>query len=746
MPEKADVVAALRAFRLRAGLTQEELAERSGISVSTIRGLETGKRRNPQLTSVRRLAQVLGLDPAEREQLLDPAPVPGPRVLPRQLPAAPEQFTGRDAELAEMDFVLSRGSRMSVVVLCGAGGIGKTALALRWAGARRDQFPDGQLYRDLHGFDPSAAPSEPGAVLSGFLEALGVDLRAIPHHLDSQTVLFRSLLADRRMLLVLDNVRDAAQVLPLLPDGAGSLVLITSRHRLTGLAVAREARLITVQPLDEATAGVMVRDRIGPERADAEPAAVREIVRQCAGLPLALSIVTARAHVVPHFPIAVLAKELRDRETLLDGLVTGDQLTDLRAVFGSSVSALPADSADLFALLSPAPLDDASIPAAAALAGWPPPRTVAAMNALEAAHLVVSSTPGRYRMHDLVRLYGTEYAGTLRVAGGRAAADRRLVDHFLHSAYAGERLFTPHLPALALDACVPDARPQTFPDAAAAAEWFETERHNLLALQQFAAEQESWLPVFGIARLLFPFHELRGRFADEARTWRLALTAAERLGDPAHEAQALRRLGRASAHLGKPEEALRDLERARAISEARGDTHGLAMAHYVLGWTRHQLGDASLVRPHAEQAAALFTELGNPAWRARSLTLIGWARAQAGEFAPAREACEHALARFRAQGDVAGQAENLGVLSYIAFHTGNFEESAGYCRETVELCQLLGNAYLEAEMWDHLGRSYRALGDVRGARRSWRHSLAMLEAQHRKEPAAAVRAFLSALA
>ena len=342
------LAAVVRRLRLRAGLTQEELAERAGISVRTIRRLETGQRRNPRLSSVLQLAAALGLQPTEHDDLMSAAlesmslpssrPKAGSSVVPRQLPAVHGRFVGRAAELADLteSLAASTGDNTTVVInaIGGAGGIGKTALALHWAHHNADQFPDGQLYVNLRGFDPTGSPVAPADAIHGFLDAFGITPDRIPPSLNAQASLYRSLLANRRMLVVLDNARDAEQVRPLLPGSGHCLVLVTSRHQLTSLVTTEGAHLIAVDLLTVGESRELLALRLGPDRVAAEPDATDDLLAQCAGLPLALAITAARAAANPHFPLAALANELQNSGARLNALNAGDTMTEIPSLPG----------------------------------------------------------------------------------------------------------------------------------------------------------------------------------------------------------------------------------------------------------------------------------------------------------------------------------------------------------------------------------------------------------------------------
>ena len=381
---------------------------------------------------------ILRQDPA----LDPPAPAAGPaRALPRmpvpaQLPPAVAAFAGRGAELASLDALLpaaaqagpGRDAAAVMVVLSGTAGVGKTALAVHWAHQMAAQFPDGQLYVNLQGFDPDGTVLEPSEAVRGFLEAFGVPAARIPAALAAQAGLFRSLLAGRRVLMVLDNARDAAQVRPLLPGSPGCLAIVTSRDRLAGLVARECAHPLALDLLSAAEARDLLARRLGSGRVDREPAAVDDIIAGCARLPLALTIAAARAATSPGFPLRVYGTELRGAARALDPLPGGDLTTDVRAVFSWSYRALSDPAARMFRLVGLHPGPDISLAAAASLAATRPGQARVPLDELTQAHLLAEHTPGRYTCHDLLRAYATEQALAHDSQDARDAAVHRVLD------------------------------------------------------------------------------------------------------------------------------------------------------------------------------------------------------------------------------------------------------------------------------------------------------------------------------
>jgi DNA-binding SARP family transcriptional activator/transcriptional regulator with XRE-family HTH domain len=413
-------------------------------------------------------------------------------VVPRQLPAAPRCFTGRGGELTVLSALMERDLREAsgvvIAALTGMAGIGKTALAVYWAHRVAGRFPDGQLFVNLRGSGPSGRPVMPTDAVRGFLTALGVPPAQIPPGTDGQAALYRSLLADRRVLIVLDNAQDAEQVRPLLPGSPGCLVLVTSRNRLTGLAAAESAHLIPHGVLTETESHELLASNLGAGRAIAEPVAVSELAALCGGLPLALCDVAARACARPGLPLTPLAVEMRDPRRRLDALETGEPATSVRMVFSWSRAKLGDCASRMFRLLGIHPGPDITCPAAASLAGLPREQAYLALAELCDEHLLTEHVPGRYICHDLLRSYAVEEAMAGESEADRHAAVRRVLDHYLQAASVASRFLHPCYTKVTRTRPQPGVMPEEIRGPAQAAEWFENEQHVLLAMIARAAE------------------------------------------------------------------------------------------------------------------------------------------------------------------------------------------------------------------------------------------------------------------
>jgi DNA-binding SARP family transcriptional activator len=409
-----------------------------------------------------------------------PAEQPGlpmhPLVQPAQLPADLPAFTGRRAELVQLNSLLDPGapfpSTVVISAIDGMAGIGKTALAVHWAHQVADQFPDGQLYVDLRGFDPSGKVMTPGEALRCFLDALGVAPQRLPYSLEAQAGLYRSLLNGRRVLVLLDNARDVEQVRPLLPASPGCLVIVTSRQQLTGLITTHDARALTLGAFSPDEARDALARRLGDRRLAADPAALAEVIELCAGLPLATALVAARATVYRDLPMAMIATELRDASTRLDALSADDTATDLRSVFSWSYRLLSPSAARLFRLLPVYGAPELSLCAAASLAGMPAAETRSLLAELTGAGLVTEHCPGRFTSHDLIHLYAAELSAAIDITDDRDAALERLLDHYLHTAHAAHVLLRPHFVPPAPGTAPPGVTCEELSDYSQAMRWF----------------------------------------------------------------------------------------------------------------------------------------------------------------------------------------------------------------------------------------------------------------------------------
>ncbi|HTI27181.1 MAG TPA: tetratricopeptide repeat protein [Kutzneria sp.] len=696
----------VRRFRQRAGLTQEALAERSGVSTRTIRGLETGDRPNPQLGSLRQLADAMSLSPADRDELM--ASVLGTPSVPRQLPAVPAGFTGREAELAQLDGALS-----TVSAVAGAGGIGKTWLAARWGHRRIDRFPDGQLFVDLRGFSPASDPLDPLTALRGFLDALGVDTARVTGDVHEHAARYRSEVAGKRLLIVLDNAATADQVVPLLPGTPTCTVLVTSRRTLSTLLHRHNAQHLPLAALDEAEAHEFLVNALGADRVDAEPAAAAELIEACGRYPLALAVMVGRAR---HRNTLELAAELREH-----GL---DALTN---VLSWSLRALTDEQRAVFALLGTAPGADIGLPAAVSLTGLPRPQLTRVLRVLVEASLLTRLANGRYAMHDLIRGFAAR-----QDVPNRDAALRRVLDFYLHTADAAAQQIDPQ----PLELAPTSVPPQSIPDVSTALAWFDAELPNLLAAQRVATGIEVWQ----LARTVNSFLYRRGRHHDRLAVWQTALAADL---PAAARASAHGLLGRAYGALGRFEDATGHFEQALALAD--DDALQQANTHRMLAAAWEQRGDDRVAREHTGRALALYRTLDEPVWEADAVNSMGWYAARLGEFDDARKHCEQALVMQRRNGYRDGEAAALDSLGFIAHRTGRHAASVDYYEQSLTIFRDVGNTMYAAVALDGIGHPFVALGRRGDARAAWGEALLLFKEQGRDADADRVRRQLDSL-
>jgi DNA-binding SARP family transcriptional activator/tetratricopeptide (TPR) repeat protein len=719
---------------VRGGRQHEALLRYEGLRVALAD--ELGVDPGPALRELHQ--RVLTADPA----LLAPVRASAPPV-PRQLPAAPRLFTGRSRELTELVAARAKtGATVVVTAIGGTGGIGKTWLALHWSHQWLDQFPDGQLFVNLRGFDPSARPMPPEIALQGFLEAFGVAPSAVPAGLDARAALYRSLVAGKRLLVVLDNARDADQVVPLLPGTATATVLVTSRDRLTGLVGAHGAHSVALDVLSDEAARELLARRLGADRLAAEPAAARDLLTGCAGLPVALSIVAARAAAHPDFPLAVWAGELRDEANRVDALDDGAPSASLAAVLSWSVAALDPEHARAFGLLGLAPGPDVSAPAVAALCGLAPSRVESVLRALERVSLLGQHTAGRYRMHDLVRLYAC--TRLIPAEEDRRAALRRLVDFHLHTAATADRLLEPYRRPLDPAPAVPD-HPHPIADITAAMSWFGAEHVCLAAAQQTAVDHGWDTATWQFAWVLNTFHHRKGGAHDLLAAWRHGVEAADRGGSLQVRAVARRYLGDACRVAGRLVEAAEHLHRALAMVEEAGDKAGQALIHRGISQVDEQLKDFTSALAHGYEALDIIQGLDNPMWLGDAHNTVGWYHATLEQYPEALEHCEIALAHSRLHGDPDGEGNALDSIGYILHRCGRYDEGLDHYRRSLALWQELGNATEEADTHNCMAELHADAGRPDEARAAWERALRLYVAQHRDADADGVRDHLAAL-
>ena len=639
--------------------------------------------------------------------------------VPRQLPAAPGHFAGRAAELKELDAVLDQAGAGTVAIsaIGGMAGIGKTTLALYWAHQVADQFPDGQLYVNLRGYGP-AAPMTPADALRGFLDALRDPARPLPPDPDAQGALYRSLMAGRQILLVLDNARDEEQVRPLLPGSASCLTLITSRSQLAGLVATNGAIPLSLDLLTEADARQLLSRRLGPERAAAEPSAVDQLIAACTGLPLALCIAAARAALAPGFPLAGLAAQIS--RPGLDALSGPDPYADLRSVFSWSYRGLSPAAARLFRCLPLFPGSDVSATAAASVV--PAGQAGELLAELTGAHLLEEHVPGRYRLHDLLGRYASECADREDTEDARREAAARILTWYTASAAMAKRIANPGSPHNR-QAGQPDPVPPGLDSDTQALEWLEAERRNLIAAAGLAARLGFDELAVTLPLTLWGLFEQRGHWHDWLDTTVIGIEAARRIGDLDAEAYLCNSISRAYVALGRAEEGIGHLRRAVAIRQAQGDLSGLAASRLGLSIVYFEMGRVTEAISECEQAAAMARENGDLRGEAHALSDLGemHQRLAQPEKALSYHLAAEALATQISSPVLTGAIQ--ANLAGVYLDLGRIDEAIPAATAAIELNERSGNRVEQGNSHRILGDALNRAGRRADARGHWRAAL-----------------------
>lgn len=567
---------------------------------------------------------------------------------------------------------------------------------------------------------------------------------AVPAGLDAQAALYRSLVAGRRMLVLLDNARDSGQVIPLLPGSPTCTVVVTSRQQLTGLVTTHAAQPVTLDVLPDDQARDLLARRLGHARLDREPDAAADLVRACSGLPLALSIVAARASARPSFEIAAVAAELVDVATGLDPFDAGDPQADLRTVFSWSYRALGTGAARLFRLLGLHPGPDISLPAAASLAGVTVRDARPLVAELTRANLLTEHLPGRFLLHDLLRAYAAERSRIDDTEDERHRANRRTLDHYLHTSLAANRLLSPARKPISTDPFAPGVTPEHFPDLSRAMAWYGTERPVYLAAIRHAADTGFDVHAWQLEWAVSSFLDRDAHWHDYAEACRTAIPAARRLGSLDVEALMLRGLARACTRLGARDDAHAHLERARDLYARLQDPNGQAATHMAFGRLLEPQGHQAEALAHARRALELYRVAGNAGGQVHALNGIGWCHAKLGDYA---ETIEPATEAIRLAGRIEG-LETAGIwdtLGYARERLGQHDEALDCYRQALASAGDQRDVNFEATAHIRIGDLLHVMGDGDAAREHWSRALEVHRAHDRQREAAELERKLRAL-
>jgi DNA-binding SARP family transcriptional activator len=670
-----------------------------------------------------RLADELGVDPgpevcAAHERILrndaeKPAP-PKPSQLRHDLP----DFTGRRPELAELTaLVAAAGGTLVIGAVDGSAGIGKTALAVHMAHQVLDRYPDGQLYVDLRGFSPGQRPLDPSDVLRRFVQALGMDAAGIPPGLDEQAALYRSLMSDRRMLILLDNAASARQVRPLLPGTSDCLVLVTSRRDLTGLSVRDGARRVQLGLFSTDEALELLSRIIGAQRVAAHPEAARELAALCGHLPLALRIAAQRAVANPSLKLPDLVADLAAHHNRLD-VFDGDEDTAVRAVFSWSYQALDAESADAFRAVGLHATPEFGIPAAAALIGTDRDNARRLLNALAAVHLVQHNERGRYQLHDLLHLYAAE-----QPQPDRADRLRRTLRWYLHTADSAGRTLARHRDRADIGEPSADHPPLPFQSVEEAVAWCETERANLVAIHRQAAAIGEHAVGWQLAVTLWDFYYFRSHWDDWLTTHEVGLSCAREDGDATGLAGVHTSLAHAYLELRRFPESGEQAELGLAIWRRLGHRWGEGIALHILGGVHNGLGRFDDAVDHYRRALALHDEIDNvwgTAWSSASLAVV---LQQLGDHELAAGISRQVIAMWQKLGDPYGEGFAVNDLGSSLLALGRVDDALDTYRRSAELNRRIGNRWCEAVALRGVGTALAATGQDEASRKHWSRAL-----------------------
>ncbi|MBO3748731.1 tetratricopeptide repeat protein [Streptosporangiaceae bacterium NEAU-GS5] len=693
---------ALRAYREGRALLNEQL------------GVEPGPR-------LRRLHEAMLRGDAHPERSALAAAFPRvPRELPPDLPG----FVGRAEAVRALDAMSPDSGPIVISSISGTAGVGKTALAVHWAHRIAHRFPDGQLYANLRGFDPSGEVADPAAIAREFLDAFAIPADRIPADATAQINLYRSLLADKRVLVLLDNARDADQVRPLLPGSYGSKVVVTSRTELTGLVVTQGAQRLALDLMTADEARGLLARRLGTDRVAAEPEAADEIADLCARLPLALAVIAARAAARPADGLAVIATELREAQDRLAVFAGQDAATDVRAVLSWSYRSLDPPAARLFRLLGLHPGPEICMASAASLAAIPVSEARPLLAELTRASLINEPSPGRYAFHDLLRAYASELA-----AGDddQGEALGRMADHYVHGGHGAALLLNPARTPIDLDRSRPGTVHQPLHASKEALDWFGAEHQVLVAMVDLAVARGLDRRAWQLAWTLTSYFDWQGHWRDQLRTSGAALSAAVRLGDPYAQAHMYRGLARAHTRLREYAAATANYEHALELYVTLGDQSGQADILNNLAGVFHYYGRDDLSLQYAERALAIYTSTGDLIGQARCLNDIGYANALLGRYDEAVRHCRRALERYQDLDDPHGEADAWDSLGYAYHNLGEHQQAIDAYQAALAAFEDSGDRANQAATLDHLGDSYEASGRRQAARDAWSRAYAIYD-------------------
>ena len=690
-----------------------------------------------------RLADELGIDPSpallqlydsvlKGELRPDPgeafSPVQRTEALPRQLPRDLSHWVGRERELSDLTGLLNDrdpAAPAALLVITGTPGVGKTAMAVHWAHSIAHRFPDGQLYLNLRGHAPAPAIQTRDA-LSRLLDSLGVPDRKVPSDCEAAAGLFRSVIAGKKALVLLDDAASPAQVRALLPGSPESLVIVTSRVSLRGLAAYQDVRHITLTPFRPQESLTLLSEVVTRDRVMAEPAAAVDLADLCAHIPLALRIAAANLLDRPSKSIADYATDLRNADRLSFLQIPGDEQAALRAAFGLSYVSLATDTGRTFRMLGLLPGRDATVPAVAALTGMSQREAARNLDQLAAAHLISEHFPGRYSLHDLLRIYAAELAMAKETAASRREAETRLFRWYLQTSHAADRALMPRRTRAALGPHEPEPAPVLLGDRQQALIWCKAELDNIVLTARHAVDTGQYDFCWRLADAMLGFFTLHQSWSEWEALAKIGLNAARHVGERYGEASALASLGNCYAGSGKLEQALECHIKAFDIRHEIGDKLECA-ALVNIGEIYSRLNQFENSIEYAKRAFKVASECDDEWGKCISLNNLGETYSKLEQYEESLHFTRQALTMFVDLDDPYGQGYALDNLGGVHIKMGQVNESLSCFHEALRIRREIGDRNGEADTLLHIGDVYLTDGQANRAREFWRDALIIFE-------------------
>ena len=721
---------ALKSLRRNAGLTQEALAERSGVSVRGLRKLESGVVTGPRRATLEALADALELkgdgraDFLSRARRVEERSVAAPTgLVPRQLPPRLTSFVGRAEEVGLLDDVVARvatdpysGTGTVVVTMSGLPGVGKTALAVEWGHRAASRFPDGQLYLNLRGFDAKNEPLSSGEALRELLTSLGVAESKICSGLEARIGQYRTLVSAMRILVILDNAVDPDQVRPLLPAGAGSASLVLSRHRLVGLVAQVGAVPVSLGVLRPAEASQLILLRLSSSaRAfDVQMEELQPLVDMCSGLPLALALVASRAQLDPE-AISEYATLVGLAGSSLPVLVSSDRSSSFEELLLGSLGVLSLDAQRCFLLIGLGVSSEISLAELASLCGCGRDEARRLAGELLDSSLGQLARGERLALHDLIWEFVTERARSGISADDASQCRKRLLDYLLQGSVAATAQFAPYRERPDLSPPADGIVIEKFGTESEARAWMSSMIGAGVAAVGHATawgfpREAAWL-----AEAISAYLDIHGRWDDLLNVATFALRAGDVLGDSQIQALAYRRLAIAQARTGDATQSERSIRRALSLYSRAGDKAGEAYVRRLLGNILEESGDWQAALEHRRRALVLFEELGDEAAQVRALNGVGWTHAHLGDLTIALDYCTRSAELAASLMHVRSAAAAWDSIGFIQHAMRDFEASEEAYQRALAAWRDIDERYYQAMTLERLGRLRVDMVERRGA-------------------------------